>query len=119
MSTSQYMHSTPSLLLETVGDDREIFLELAEIFMRESTEKLEKMQEAAKAGDLVALAHHSHALKGTVGPLGADVLMQELIDIEAECNAKTCNFDEHKQLFLITELNHVCRELQEFIVNFS
>ena len=117
MNSPQYDHSQPGLLLEIVGDDQEMFLQLAEIFVRESAEKFQNMRIAMAASDFTQLGRQSHALKGTVGPLGADALVEELVKIEEECNASQFQRDDARLDALEVELNQVKRELQLFIAN--
>jgi HPt (histidine-containing phosphotransfer) domain-containing protein len=103
------------MLLETVGDDQEVFLQLVDIFNSESAEKLANMRQAATASDFTALGHHSHALKGTVGPLGADALVQMLIQIEDECDRNECSCDEQRLQVVESELSQVRSEVQQFV----
>lgn len=85
MSESEYRHSRPAELLETVGGDRNIFKLLIDIFTRDSADQLARMREAMSNNDRAQLAFHTHALKGTVGPTGADALLRQLVDLEAAC----------------------------------
>jgi HPt (histidine-containing phosphotransfer) domain-containing protein len=118
MNLPQYSHCQPGLLLETVGDDREVFLQLVEIFMRESAEKCELLRLAAAAADFEQLGFQSHALKGTVGPLGARALVQMLLLMEDECGRKQCICDAERISMIDEELSHVRREMQQFIAHF-
>ncbi len=118
MTSMPFMHSHPQILLENVGDDKETFLQLAEIFRRESVSILTQMRESCGKSDLVALGRQSHSLKGTVGPLGADQLVQMLLDIEDDCvkGKYVCN---EKQLAQVEdELRMVGSELTSFIEQF-
>jgi two-component system sensor histidine kinase/response regulator len=87
MSRSDSPHCRPQELLDTLGGDRAIFLELVEVFERESGAKLGAMQAAAAAADWPLLGRQAHALKGTVGPLAADALVRMLQQIEEDCRA--------------------------------
>ncbi len=108
-------HCRPALMLEIVDGDREIFLQLAEIFRRESVVIFERMRTAAAAADLKELGSQSHSLKGTVGPLEADELVKMLLQIEDECNERQCICDESRLSMIANELNQVRIELQQFI----
>ncbi|HEY8022982.1 MAG TPA: Hpt domain-containing protein [Burkholderiaceae bacterium] len=92
MKSSDNEYCEPSLLLDMVGGDREIFLQLTGIFMRDSTEQFAKITLALAQGNLQELGFHSHALKGTVGPLGAELLLAMLIRIEEDCKRQECEF---------------------------
>ncbi|HXA47836.1 MAG TPA: Hpt domain-containing protein [Burkholderiaceae bacterium] len=111
-------HCQPELMLENVGDDRDIFLQLAEIFQRESVKIFGEMKAAASALDFEQLGRQSHSLKGTVGPLGADKLVEMLIQIEEECNRNQRVCDENAIAKIDNELAHVQMELQQFVDNF-
>lgn len=117
MDATRYTHCQPGLLLETVGEDREIFLQLVDIYVDESAEKLKKMRQAATASDFEQLRQHSHALKGTVGPLGAEALMQMLIQVEDECDRKQCQCDEARMLSIERESDLVRQEVRDFVAH--
>jgi HPt (histidine-containing phosphotransfer) domain-containing protein len=113
-----FEHSRPMELLENVGDDKEIFLQLVDIFRRESAVIFERMREAARVRNLSDLGRQSHALKGTVGPLGADQLVQMLLDIEDECKRGDCVCDEFRLTGVEDELKSVGAEIEDFINRF-
>ena len=111
-------HSHPELMLENVGGDREIFLQLAEIFKHESVKIFGQIQLAADTQDFDELGRQSHSLKGTVGPLGADDLVKILVQIEDECNRNQCQCDANRLASIRNELAHIETELQDFIDSF-
>ena len=115
MNSSHDSHCQPELLLEGVGGDHGIFLQLAEIFNRKSAVIFKQMQAAAAVSDFAQLGRQSHSLKGTVGPYGADKLMEMLIQIEEECDTRQCVCDEKSLATIEQELNQVRVELQQFI----
>jgi HPt (histidine-containing phosphotransfer) domain-containing protein len=108
-------HCMPELLLETVDGDKEIFLELAEIFFREGDGKFSGLKAAAAAGDLGKLGHESHSLKGVVGPLGAAKLVEMLQALENDCNQGKCVCDAVRISGIDEELSQVRTEMQEFM----
>ncbi len=114
MTSTSYRHSQPGMLLETVSGDLEVFLELNAIFTREGASKFEQLCLAAAAGDLEQLGYQSHSLRGTVGPLGADALLQMLLDLENECERKQCICDQKRLSVIEEELNQVRREMQQY-----
>jgi HPt (histidine-containing phosphotransfer) domain-containing protein len=73
------------------------------------------LRQAAASADLEQIARHSHSLKGIVGPLGADNLAHLLLEIEQACENRQNMCDEKKLTEIDVELNHVRREMQEFI----
>jgi len=115
MNSTHHRHCLPELLLENVGGDREIFLQLAEILARESVAIFDQIRVAAAKSDFEQLGRQSHSLKGTVGPFGADELVNMLLQIEDECDSKNCICDERRLKIIANELNQVRTELQQFI----
>lgn len=118
MTTTPYTHCQPDFLLETVGGDREIFLELAEIFARESNDGFARLTLAAKAGDIGQMGYQSHSLKGTVGPLGASALVDMLFAIEEECEQRQCVCDDQRLACIEQELQQVQREMAHYVAHF-
>jgi HPt (histidine-containing phosphotransfer) domain-containing protein len=115
MEPNQHCH--PELLLEMVGGDRDIFLQLVDIFKRESMEKLQAMRQAVEQGNLPQLAFNSHALKGTVGPLGVDALVEELVRIEDECNRGQAGCDAQKLAELAQQVEAIRLEVEHFVAH--
>jgi hypothetical protein len=91
-----------------------VFLQLVDILVRESAEKLGGMRAAAAASDFERLGFLSHALKGTVGPVGADALVQMLLAVENACNRKQFNFAGQNLLMIERESENVQKEVQHF-----
>lgn len=118
MTLLRYNHCQPAQLLEMVGNDQQIFLELANIFMHEGIKTFKKLRIAANALDMKELSYESHSLKGTVGPLGAEALMQMLISIENECKCLQYVREEKKISLIEEEIGHVRLEVQHFIGQF-
>jgi two-component system sensor histidine kinase/response regulator len=58
-------------LMENLGGDLELVLEIVSIFTTETGPMLTAVREAAKRHDATALEHSAHALKGSVGVFGA------------------------------------------------
>ena len=58
-------------LLENLGGDLELLLEIVNIFTTETGPMLTAVREATKCHDAAALEHSAHALKGSVGVFGA------------------------------------------------
>jgi HPt (histidine-containing phosphotransfer) domain-containing protein len=83
MSASEYRYSRPDALLASIGGDRNTFMLLVDIYRRDTAEKLASLREALSKGDRAQLVFNTHAMKGTVGPTGADALMEKLVSLEA------------------------------------
>lgn len=117
MSESEYRHSRPAALLETVGGDRNTFKLLIDIFTRDTADKLARMREAIDQGDRAQLAFHAHALKGTVGPTGADALLRQLVDLEAACRDPQGVVDEAMLPGIGNQVEAIRLELERFAAN--
>ena len=114
MGTSEYRHCRPAALLDTVGGDRRTFILLVDIFRRDTAEKLGRMREALAQGDRAQLRFSTHAMKGTVGPTGADALLRHLAALEAACRDPlySCGAEALEHIALQVEL--VGEELERF-----
>jgi two-component system sensor histidine kinase/response regulator len=62
-------------LLENLGGDRELLLELLDIFASEARTMFSRVHEAAKCNDAAALEHSAHSLKGSVSIFGARTIV--------------------------------------------
>ena len=60
-----------SLALSRVGGDRGLLREVAELFLNDYPDMLEKLRTAVSARDASALEHYAHSLKGSVSTFGA------------------------------------------------
>lgn len=117
MTGAIYKHCDPGFLMETVDNDVDLFLQLHEIFVREGGEKFAKMIEAASTGHIEQLGRHSHALKGTVGPLGAGNLVGMLQKIEDECLHQRCLCGADRLDQVKNEMDAVRREMDHYILS--
>ena len=115
MNPSDYRHSRPADLLETVGGDRATFALLVDIFKRDTADKLDGMRRALAQGDRVQLGFHTHAMKGTVGPTGADVLLRQLADLEAACRDPQGSVD----LRTLDDIERQAAEIREELERFG
>ncbi len=119
MSAFEYRHSRPAALLETVGGSRDTFLLLLDIFRRDTADKLDRMRQALASGDRARLGFHTHALKGTVGPAGADVLLQQLVVLEAACKDPLPAHDEKTLADIEQQVAQVREELERFAASMT
>lgn len=110
----RYCHCDPASLLDTVDGDSALYLELSSIFLRESVDQYAALVRAAGQGDLEQLGRHSHALKGTVGPLGATLLIGMLAAIEQECRQGQCRCGPERLGRLAHELAQARTEIAHF-----
>jgi HPt (histidine-containing phosphotransfer) domain-containing protein len=77
-----YRCSQPWLLLQSVDNERDIFIDLAQVFRHETLARYDDIARHAAAGAWRDMAMDAHSLKGTVGIVGAAELMALLVDIE-------------------------------------
>jgi HPt (histidine-containing phosphotransfer) domain-containing protein len=115
MNSNGYQYCQPAMLFETVGDDREVFMTLIGIFESDSREKLDKMNHALAGRDFEQLGFLSHALKGTIGPLGAEALMETLLRIEAECERQECHADLQTMQEISRYIDNMRAEIADFV----
>ena len=59
------------LALDQMGGDAGLLDEIAELFVKESAEYLQNLQDAAQSGEARAISRAAHTLKGALGYLGA------------------------------------------------
>lgn len=115
MTTQTYKHCMPAMLLEVVGEDKETFLAIYEIFLNESAQKSKLLREAAESRDVAQLGAISHSLKGVVGPFGAETLMKILQDIETECRQNECVCGPERLAGIDAELVGIVEEMEQYI----
>lgn len=108
-------HSQPTLLLQAVGGDPALLRMMSEIFFRESQAKLLAIRQAVAAGDVRASGRHCHALKGTVGPLGAAALLDLLQQVEDGCAQRGTACSAQQLATIEAELAAVSAELAAFL----
>jgi HPt (histidine-containing phosphotransfer) domain-containing protein len=68
--------------VERMEGDRELILEVFEVFMAEVPERRGKFEKALAAMDLEALTMLAHALKGASGTLQAELLREACSELE-------------------------------------
>jgi len=78
-------------LLEVIGGDPDDLAELIEEFETTTPKILQKMQEAATAGDLQALRISSHSLKSNARDFGATALAGACETLEHACRDGSVN----------------------------
>ncbi|MFL6717853.1 MAG: Hpt domain-containing protein [Burkholderiaceae bacterium] len=77
-----YRCSQPWLLLQSVDNEHDIFIDLAQVFRDETLARYDDIARHAAAGAWRDMAMEAHSLKGTVGTVGAAELMALLVEIE-------------------------------------
>ncbi len=68
--------------LARVGDDREFYQELLEIFLEDAPERMSELLSALAASDSEQVARSAHSIKGAAANLSATVVRDEALEIE-------------------------------------
>ncbi|MBA5637613.1 Hpt domain-containing protein [Duganella sp. LX20W] len=87
MSGPRYQAIAPDVLMKAVAGDLPTFRSLSQVYLAIAPPALARMRAARAAGDARALAHESHALKGSAVLVGAHALCALLQRIEQEAGA--------------------------------
>jgi two-component system sensor histidine kinase/response regulator len=93
-------------LMEECDDDKEFLARMVEIFDRDSSERMPKLQDAIKAGDSETVSAEAHALKGGLGNFFAAASFETAHKLEMM--GRDGNLDEAEDTFQRLE-----RELKE------
>lgn len=119
MARSSYQFIDPTVLFDAAGSDLHAFRSLSATFLEIAPPIASRLEYALKTGDTAAVAHESHALKGTAMLVGAAelTLILKNIEILARCgdSGETLAYlDETKRLF-----NLVRHEVAESVIHFT
>ena len=87
MSGARYQAIAPDVLMKAVAGDLAAFRSLSQVYLAIAPPALARMRAARAAGDARALAHESHALKGSAVLVGAHALCALLQQIESQAGA--------------------------------
>lgn len=68
--------------LETVDGDEELFRELVNMLLEQAASRLPRLEHALAVGDVVAVEHLAHSLKGAAANLAAEPLRQAAWELE-------------------------------------
>jgi HPt (histidine-containing phosphotransfer) domain-containing protein len=68
--------------LERLEGDENFLRELIEIFLKDAPERIEKLDEALRAGEAAQVQLHAHTLKGASAYLGAEALREAAYEME-------------------------------------
>jgi HPt (histidine-containing phosphotransfer) domain-containing protein len=98
-----YRCSQPWLLLQSVDNERDIFIDLAQVFLHETLARYDDIARHAAAGACRDMAMEAHSLKGTIGTVGAAELMALLVEIE-QAGIKRATPCSPEQLARLAEL---------------
>jgi two-component system sensor histidine kinase/response regulator len=68
--TAASLSFDPAETLARLGDDRELFAQMVDLFRAECAQMLSAIRQSVASGDAAALARSAHALNGSVGNFG-------------------------------------------------
>ncbi|MBF0595150.1 MAG: Hpt domain-containing protein [Candidatus Omnitrophica bacterium] len=69
-------------VLERVQDDKELLLELFDIFTEDFNSKRDQFWKALEKHDLVAFQHLAHGLKGATGNISAQQMHENCVNLD-------------------------------------
>lgn len=82
MDLSKQRHFRPAALMQAVSDDRQIYLEMCDLFLRTVPELRSMLCAAASRHDTEAVRRQAHSLRGSCLVVGAVELAQWLHEAE-------------------------------------
>ena len=95
-------------VLAGLGDDRELFADVLQLFLQDSERLLQRIQAAGEAKDPVDLGHSAHALKGSIANLSSGPAHQYAAELERMGKSGECDSASE----VIAKLQEALRQLQ-------
>lgn len=77
--------------LDRVQDDKELLLELLDIFVGDYQQKRLQLTDAAEKGDVEKIKNIAHSLKGSSGNISAKSMRQSFVEIEEKIKENKMN----------------------------
>jgi len=102
-------------LLERVGGDEELCVELLDIFVQDIPDRLEELKRALADNDYTLLTQQAHAIKGASANIGARALRE--VSFEVEKAGKNCKMD--RALPLVEKLECELDRLKTILLHFG
>ncbi|MCD4776660.1 MAG: Hpt domain-containing protein [Candidatus Aegiribacteria sp.] len=100
-----------SVLMESLGNDKELIKEILELFKDTTPEIVENLDNAANEGNIEEVKRNAHSLKGSAGNIGAKALEESMRNIEAACAKNELEGIRNKVSGAIGEYNLLKSEL--------
>jgi len=101
--------------LQSVDGDRELLVEMAELFLEESGRLLEEAGQAIQAGSASGLHHSAHTLKGSVANFAAEEAREASLQLEMMGRSGNLAGAQERYEGLVAEIRRVEADLREFI----
>jgi two-component system sensor histidine kinase/response regulator len=105
----------PQIALERIDGDRELLVEVAELFRRDCPKILDEIREAIARGDAKTLEREAHKLKGALGALGAPAASEAAQNLEQLGSREDIIAAAAACSLLEAELNRLAPELESFV----
>ena len=93
--------------LRRVGGDHEIYDELMELFMENSTSQIEQLKEAVKNKEADSIEKVAHSIKGAAANLGVLLVQQSAFELEQIGSGSKLDMADQSLDKLIYELERV------------
>ena len=90
-----------SVLEEIVGDDKKVVKELVDLFLDNSSDRIQTLNEAVNQKDAKSIEKEAHAFKGASGGIGASELYGLCLKLESAGEDR--NFQEAKHIISTLE----------------
>jgi HPt (histidine-containing phosphotransfer) domain-containing protein len=98
--------------MERVQDDKELLLELLDIFQEDFVGKRQAMDEAVKANDTTKIKELAHSLKGASGNISAKEMHANFLKIELAVK----NNDLNQVAVILKDVDVQFGQIQQFVV---
>jgi len=95
-------------LMERIIDDKELAIELLNIFIEEIPQMIDDIQGAIEKGDMKVVKEIAHKMKGSAGNLSAEEIRKVALNFE-----KVSNYDEY--VILLQEIKKEFIQFQSVV----
>ena len=102
-------------VMERVQDDRELLMELLDIFVADFQEKRPQMSAYVSAQDFEQFRDVSHSLKGAAGNISAKQIFQSCFQLEKKAEEKTLDGVDD----ILVQLDQQFSDLVQYVTDFK
>ena len=104
-------------VVERIGGDRDLFVDIARLFVEHSTAMIEALASAAAARDLTALASSAHALKGSISSFTQGSPYEHAMQVEDTARAGDLSAALELVPELTAEVGRLCHALRTAVTS--
>jgi two-component system sensor histidine kinase/response regulator len=101
--------------LQSVDGDRELLVEMAELFLQDSARLVEEVGQAIRDGNASALHRSAHTLKGSVANFVAEEARETALQLELMGRSGNLAGAPARYTALAEEMRRVDADLSEFV----